>query len=83
MRANQAPQSVAGVLRALVTLHALRRLEADMGALLTEGLLTLDTARAIPAEIRCAAPGCSAAACAEILQGVCPRLCAPYPTAGL
>ena len=50
---NQAPRGAAGVLRALVTLHALRRLEADLGFLLTEGLLPLDTGRAIPGEIRC------------------------------
>ena len=49
---GQAPRGVAGVLPALVTLHALRRLEADMGALLTEELLTLEAARAIPTEIR-------------------------------
>ena len=53
MLPGQAPRGVAGVLPALVTLHALRRLEADLGFLLTEGLLPLDTGRAIPGEIRC------------------------------
>lgn len=50
----QAPRGVAGVLRQLTTLHALRRLEADMGWLLCEGLLPLEAARAIPGQIRCA-----------------------------
>ena len=51
----QAPGSVASILRALTNLHALRRLEADQGWLLTEGILSLDAARGIPNEIRCAA----------------------------
>ena len=42
-------------MRALTNLHALRRLEADQGWLLTEGLLSLEAARGIPNEIRCAA----------------------------
>lgn len=51
----QAPGSAASILRALTNLHALRRLEADQGWLLTEGILSLDAARGIPNEIRCAA----------------------------
>lgn len=51
--ALQAPGAVAGVLRSLVNLHVLRRLEADMGWLLTEGILPLEAARGIPKEIRC------------------------------
>jgi len=49
-----APAAVAGVLRPLVALFALRRLELDAGYLLGEGLLALPAGRAIPGEIRCA-----------------------------
>ncbi|EIE22640.1 acyl-CoA oxidase [Coccomyxa subellipsoidea C-169] len=55
---QQAPGSVASILRALTNLHALRRLEADQGWLLTEGILSLEAARGIPNEIR--------ALCAEL-----------------
>ena len=72
---DQAPRSIEGVLRALVTLHALRRLEADMGALLTEGLLGLEAARAIPAEIRWGAP--LGVLC---VASVCVRACPPSPS---
>jgi hypothetical protein len=46
---------VAGIVRPLTNLHALRRLEADMGWLLTEGVLSIEAARGIPDEIRCVA----------------------------
>lgn len=49
-----APVAVAGVLRPLVALFALRRLELDAGYLMGEGLLALPAGRAIPGEIRCA-----------------------------
>lgn len=48
----QAPGSTAKVLRQLVTLFALKRLEANMGWLMTEGILTLEAGRALPTEIR-------------------------------
>ncbi len=43
---------MSGVISLLTNLHALRRLEADLGWLLTEGVLSLETAHGIPAEIR-------------------------------
>ena len=48
----QAPGSTAQVLRQLVTLYALKALESAMGWLLTEELLTLQTGRQIPIEMR-------------------------------
>lgn len=48
----QASGGVARILQALTNLHALRRLEADQGWLLTENILSLDAARGIPVEIR-------------------------------
>lgn len=48
----QGPSSLSNVLSALINLHSLRRLEADQGWLLTEGVISLEAARAIPAEIR-------------------------------
>ena len=51
---GEGPAAVAEVLRPLVALYALRRLELDAGWLLSEGLLALSAGRSIPAEIRCA-----------------------------
>ena len=48
----QAPRSTAQVLRLIVTLYALKRLESDMGWLLTEGILSLQAGRQIPIEMR-------------------------------
>ena len=48
----QAPGSTGHVLKLIVTLYALKRLESDMGWLLTEGILTLQAGRQIPIEIR-------------------------------
>ncbi len=48
----QAPGSTGHVLKLIVTLYALKRLESDMGWLLTEGILTLQAGRQIPTEIR-------------------------------
>ena len=48
----QAPGSTTQVLRQLVTLYALKALEADMGWLLTEEMVSLQTGRQIPNEIR-------------------------------
>ncbi|CAL5220325.1 g2316 [Coccomyxa viridis] len=59
MRAiERAPGSTTQVLRQLVTLYALKALEADMGWLLTEEMLSLQTGRQLPNEIR--------ALCAEL-----------------
>ena len=48
----QAPGSTVQVLKLIVTLYALERLESDMGWLLTEGVLSLQAGRQIPTEIR-------------------------------
>ena len=48
----QAPGSTGHVLKLIVTLYALKRLESDMGWLLTEGILSLQAGRQIPTEIR-------------------------------
>ena len=50
--ALQAPGSTAHVLKLIVTLYALKRLESDMGWLLTEGILSLQAGRQIPNEVR-------------------------------
>lgn len=54
----QAPGSTTQVLRQLVTLFALKALEADMGWLLTEEILSLQAGRQIPNEIRRVHPCC-------------------------
>ena len=48
----QAPGSTEHVLKLIVTLYALKRLESDMGWLLTEGILSLQAGRQIPTDIR-------------------------------
>lgn len=50
---SQAPQRVVVVLKPLVTLHALRRVECDLAALLGGGLVSPDAGLAIPEAIRC------------------------------
>jgi hypothetical protein len=49
---EKAGPGVAVVLKPLIRLHALRRLEADLAFLLSEGLVSAGAARAIPDQIR-------------------------------
>ena len=49
---SQAPPSITSVLRPLATLHALHNLESDLAWLLTEGLVDLAFAKAVPVHIR-------------------------------
>ena len=52
----QSPRSITSVLQPLVTLHALHNLEVDLSWLLTEGLVDVAFAKAVPVHIRHALP---------------------------